>query len=69
MITHADMILAAIIALLLCTSGLLDGPSEIDAIQATAASVDDAITQATQDAQQQAKTAPRPISRAAPVGY
>lgn len=38
--------LVALIALVLSTSYLLDGPSELDAMQATADSVDDAIKSA-----------------------
>lgn len=46
-ITNAALV--ALIALILSTSYLLDGPSEMDAMQATADSVDDAIkTAATQ---------------------
>jgi hypothetical protein len=42
--------LVALIALILSTSYLLDGPSEIEAMQATADSVDDAINMAASQA-------------------
>ena len=42
--------LVALIALVLSTSYLLDGPSEIEAMQATADSVDDAIQSAASQA-------------------
>ena len=42
--------LVAVIVLILSTSYLLDGPSELDAMQATADSVDDAIKSAASQA-------------------
>ena len=42
--------LVGLIALILSTSYLLDGPSELDAMQATADSVDDAIKSASSQA-------------------
>ena len=52
MTTHRALnwLLATVIALLLSTAYLLDGPSDIDAMQDVAADVTDAIAQAQQQA-------------------
>ncbi len=51
-----DLALAAVICAVMCTAYLLDGPSEIDAAQATADSVTDAQQQSRAQYLAEAKT-------------